>query len=71
MIDYKQFEFWFVAGSQHLYGAKALEKVAANAREISGTLDAAASIPATILPASQRRFQMRRFNHLVPHVFAV
>jgi len=49
MIDYKQYEFWFVAGSQHLYGAKALEKVAANAREMAGALDAAASIPATIL----------------------
>jgi L-arabinose isomerase len=49
MVDLKQFEFWFVAGSQHLYGPKALEKVAANARQIAATLDAAPGIPATVL----------------------
>jgi L-arabinose isomerase len=49
MIDLKQFEFWFVTGSQHLYGSKALEKVAANARQIATALDAAPGIPATIL----------------------
>src|SRR5271163_4236076 len=50
MIDLKQqFEFWFVAGSQHLYGAKALENVAANARQIAAALDAAPGIPAAIL----------------------
>jgi L-arabinose isomerase len=49
MIDYKQYEFWFVAGSQHLYGSKALDKVAANAREVAGTLEAAPGIPGTIL----------------------
>ncbi|HEV7927317.1 MAG TPA: L-arabinose isomerase, partial [Verrucomicrobiae bacterium] len=49
MIDFKQFEFWFVTGSQHLYGPKALEKVASNARQIAGALDAAPGIPATIL----------------------
>jgi L-arabinose isomerase len=49
MIDLKQFEFWFVTGSQHLYGLKALEKVAANSRQIATALDAAPGIPATIL----------------------
>src|SRR5271170_1062454 len=49
MIDFKQFEFWFVTGSQHLYGPKALEKVATNARQIAGALDAAPGIPATVL----------------------
>jgi L-arabinose isomerase len=49
MIDLKQFEFWFVTGSQHLYGPKALEKVAANARQIAAALDAASGIPVTIL----------------------
>jgi L-arabinose isomerase len=49
MIDLKQFEFWFVTGSQHLYGPKALEKVAANARQVAAALDAAPGIPATIL----------------------
>jgi L-arabinose isomerase len=49
MIDFKQFEIWFVTSSQHLYGPKALEKVAANAREIVAALDGAPGIPAPIL----------------------
>jgi L-arabinose isomerase len=49
MIDFKQFEFWFVTGSQHLYGPKALDKVAANARQIAGVLDGSAEIPAAVL----------------------
>jgi L-arabinose isomerase len=31
-------EFWFICGSQHLYGAEPLKVVARNAREIAGTL---------------------------------
>ena len=49
MIELKQFQFWFVTGSQHLYGPKALEKVAVNARQVANTLDAAPAIPATIV----------------------
>ncbi len=49
MIDFKQVEVWFVTGSQHLYGPAALEKVAANAREVAGALDAAGDIPAKIV----------------------
>ena len=49
MIDFKQFECWFATGSQHLYGPKALEKVAANARQIAAALNAAPAIPASIL----------------------
>ena len=49
MIDLKQLEVWFVAGSQHLYGPEALGKVAAHSREIAGTLDAAAAIPVEIV----------------------
>jgi L-arabinose isomerase len=49
MIDLKQFEFWFVAGSQHLYGPEALEKVGGNARHIAAALDGAAAIPGSIL----------------------
>ena len=29
MIDLKEYEIWFVTGSQHLYGPKTLEQVAA------------------------------------------
>jgi len=28
MIDLRQYEVWFVTGSQHLYGPETLEKVA-------------------------------------------
>jgi L-arabinose isomerase len=49
MIDFKQFEIWFVAGSQHLYGPAALERVAANAREVAGALDGSGEIPAKIV----------------------
>ncbi|MBP7688597.1 MAG: L-arabinose isomerase [Thermoflexales bacterium] len=39
MIDLRQFEVWFVTGSQHLYGPETLEKVAEHSREIAQTLD--------------------------------
>jgi len=38
MIDLKQFEVWFVTGSQHLYGPKTLEQVAAHSQEIAAAL---------------------------------
>ncbi len=39
MIDLRQYEVWFVTGSQHLYGPETLEKVAEHSREITQTLD--------------------------------
>jgi L-arabinose isomerase len=35
MIDLKQYEVWFVTGSQHLYGPETLKQVAENSMEIS------------------------------------
>ena len=49
MIDLKQYEVWFVTGSQHLYGPKTLETVAEHSREIAGALDASAHIPVQIV----------------------
>ncbi len=40
---------WFVAGSQHLYGQKALDGVAKNARAIATDLDQAKEIPAAVV----------------------
>jgi L-arabinose isomerase len=40
---------WFITGSQHLYGPAALERVAADAREVAGALNAAAEIPLRIV----------------------
>ena len=38
MFELKRMEVWFVAGSQHLYGAEALARVAENAKKIAGSL---------------------------------
>ncbi|MBN1249849.1 MAG: hypothetical protein JXC32_19460, partial [Anaerolineae bacterium] len=32
MIDLKQYDLWFVTGSQHLYGEETLRQVAEDAR---------------------------------------
>src|SRR5271154_4071538 len=49
MIDLKQFEIWFVTGSQHLYGPAALKKVSANAGEVAAALGVAPNIPLKIV----------------------
>ena len=49
MIDLKQYEVWFVTGSQHLYGPKTLEEVAVHSREIASALSASASIPVQVI----------------------
>jgi len=49
MFDLKQMEVWFVAGSQHLYGAEALAQVAENAKKIAGSLGDEAAIPVKIV----------------------
>lgn len=49
MIDLKQYEIWFVTGSQHLYGPKTLEQVAVHSREIAGALDASAEMPVNVI----------------------
>lgn len=45
----KQFEVWFVTGSQHLYGPKTLEQVAANSQAIAAALNGSASIPVKVV----------------------
>ena len=45
MIDLKQYEVWFVTGSQHLYGPETLETVAEHSREIASALGASQHIP--------------------------
>lgn len=49
MIDLKQYEVWFVTGSQDLYGAETLEKVAEHSREIAGALGASSHVPVTVV----------------------
>ncbi|MGE5375715.1 MAG: L-arabinose isomerase, partial [Bacteroidota bacterium] len=49
MIDLQQYEVWFVTGSQHLYGPKTLEQVAANSREITKALGESPEIPVQVI----------------------
>jgi L-arabinose isomerase len=49
VINLKQFEVWFVTGSQQLYGADVLKKVAANAQQVATSLNAAPLIPADVV----------------------
>jgi L-arabinose isomerase len=49
MIDLKQYEVWFVTGSQHLYGPKTLEQVATHSREIAAALGASAHMPVNVV----------------------
>ncbi|MBN2502484.1 MAG: L-arabinose isomerase [Anaerolineales bacterium] len=38
MIDLKNYEVWFVTGSQHLYGPETLEQVAADSKQVAAAL---------------------------------
>lgn len=49
MIDLKQFEVWFVTGSQHLYGPETLEQVAAHSQTMAETLAASPAIPVNVV----------------------
>jgi len=49
MINLKQFEVWFLTGSQHLYGPEAIEQVGQHSQEIVRALDSAPSIPVKIV----------------------
>lgn len=49
MIDLKQFEIWFVTGSQHLYGPETLEQVADHSRVIAQALNDSAEIPVQVV----------------------
>src|SRR5262249_15925051 len=48
MIDLKQFEIWFVTGSQHLYGPVTLEQDAEHSRTIAHALSESAHIPVNV-----------------------
>lgn len=49
MIDLKHYEAWFITGSQHLYGAETLKKVAQNARQIADALGQSEKMPTQIV----------------------
>lgn len=49
MLQTKSYEFWFVTGSQHLYGPETLQQVEDHSRRMVHGLDADGSIPYTLL----------------------
>ena len=49
MLDLKQYEVWFVTGSQHLYGPETLRQVASNSQQIARALDKAAAVPVKVV----------------------
>jgi L-arabinose isomerase len=49
MIDLKQYEIWFVTGSQHMYGPKTLQQVALDSQQISAALDSSPQIPVRVV----------------------
>lgn len=49
MINLKNFEVWFLTGSQHLYGEETLKQVAAHSMEIAQYLDQSDGIPVRVV----------------------
>ena len=49
MIDLKNFEVWFITGSQSLYGEEVLKKVAEHSKEIAQGLSHSSKIPVTVV----------------------
>ena len=49
MINYDNFEAWFVTGSQHLYGEETLKQVAEDSQKIARALSESAKIPVKIV----------------------
>ncbi len=49
MIDLKQFEVWFITGSQHLYGEETLRQVAEHSQQLAKSLDTASQIPVRVV----------------------
>ena len=49
MIDLKNYEVWFITGSQHLYGEETLKLVAEHSQQIVKGLDDAGQIPVHIV----------------------
>ncbi|GAB3769875.1 L-arabinose isomerase [Spirosoma horti] len=49
MLDLKQFEIWFVTGSQHLYGEETLRQVADHSQIIAQSFDKSPTIPVRVV----------------------
>src|SRR5690554_2317037 len=48
-MDLKKFEFWFVTGSQHLYGEDVLAQVAEHSKAMTDWMDAQDALPGRLV----------------------
>lgn len=60
MLQVKPYTFWFITGSQHLYGPETLEEVAAHSREIAEALSKRVSYPILFKPVVTTPDEIRR-----------
>ncbi len=49
MIDFKEYEVWFVTGSQSMYGEKTLKQVAEDLQKIAAGMDASGKLPVKLV----------------------
>lgn len=49
MLSIKPYEFWFVTGSQHLYGEQAIQEVENHARKMTEEMNQAGTLPFTLI----------------------
>jgi L-arabinose isomerase len=49
MINLKQYEAWFVTGSQHLYGEETLKQVAEHSRKVASALNRSKAVPVKVV----------------------
>src|SRR6202000_390531 len=49
MINLKEYEVWFITGSQHLYGEETLKQVAEHSQQIARGLDSDKQIPVKVV----------------------
>lgn len=49
MLDLKQYEIWFVTGSQHLYGDETLRQVADHSTQIAQLLNTSSAVPVRVV----------------------
>lgn len=49
MVNLKNYEVWFLTGSQHLYGEETLRQASVHAKEIANHLDQSAKIPVKVV----------------------
>jgi len=49
MLNLKEYEIWFITGSQHLYGEETLKQVAEHSQQIANGLDSAKQVPVKVV----------------------